>query len=338
MNSHLTQTTLPISATARTGTSRPPSGASSPTSTHGRRQSRPARAVFAHSPLDGWLVAAALLQAVVMAGGALSCGAVHWSVTAVLALLSVFMICTNFQCVAHNFLHNPFFRNERLNTAFAVFNSLLIGGAQSLYRIHHLHHHKHNNDLPDPRTGATRDFTSTWRYSRRPGREESILSYALLGYFRSDFRYLFAEARRRRLMPNVVAEFAALATVVLLLAVLNPWGLLAFYLPVWFLGNAGAMAENYLEHFGATPGNRKTDSVSCYGRLYNLVWFNNGYHQEHHYRPQVHWTRVPEIRSLLPPESDRRVVRGAHWFNFGPRRRAVVQGVPTAAVRRTAGG
>ena len=77
--------------------------------------------------------------------------------------------------------------------------------------------------------------------------------------------------------------------------------------------------EHYLEHYGATPGDRRTDSVSSYGRLYNLIWFNNGYHQEHHFRPQVHWTRVPEVKSLLPPESERRTVRGAHWFNFAPR-------------------
>jgi len=49
--------------------------------------------------------------------------------------------------------------------------------------------------------------------------------------------------------------------------VLNPLGLVAFYLPVWFLGNVGAQAENCLEHYGASPGNRKTDSVSSYGRL-----------------------------------------------------------------------
>jgi fatty acid desaturase len=106
------------------------------------------------------------------------------------------------------------------------------------------------------------------------------------------------------------------------IGILNLPGLVFFYLPVWYLGNAAAQAENYLEHHGAIPGNRKTDSVSSYGRLYNLIWFNNGYHQEHHYRPQLHWTRVPGLRALLPPESDRRVVRGAHWFNFGPGREA----------------
>lgn len=121
-------------------------------------------------------------------------------------------------------------------------------------------------------------------------------------------------------MSKVILETSALLAMILTFTVLNLHGLIAFYLPVWLLGNIAAQAENYLEHYGAFPGNRKTDSVSCYGTFYNLIWFNNGYHQEHHYRPQVHWSRLPEIKALLPDESERRVVRGAHWFNLAPRR------------------
>ena len=60
----------------------------------------------------------------------------------------------------------------------------------------------------------------------------------------------------------------------------------------------------------ASPGSN--DSVSCYSRLYNFVWFNNGYHQEHHFRPQVHWTELPTLHPQMLPESERRVVRGWH--------------------------
>ncbi|MBV8314670.1 MAG: fatty acid desaturase [Planctomycetaceae bacterium] len=274
------------------------------------------RKIFAHSRLDGLLVLLAMVQLVVLLFGVLSVGAVPWGTSLILGLVSVFLMCTNFQCIAHNYIHNPFFVGRRLNMAFGVFNSLLIGGSQTLYRIHHLHHHKYNNDAPDPETGTTKDLTSTWRHSTEPGREEGILSYALLGYFRSDFGYLLRETRRKGLRHLVIWEGGALLALLATLGILNPLGLIVFYLPVWYLGNAAAQAENYLEHYGANPGNRKTDSVSSYGRLYNLIWFNNGYHQEHHYRPQVHWTRIPEVKDLLPPESERRVVPGAHWFNF----------------------
>jgi fatty acid desaturase len=274
--------------------------------------------LFAHNRLDGLLVLLALAECALLLYGVLSFGAVPWSYTLIAGFISVFLMCTNFQCIAHNFIHNPFFRSGRLNAAFGVFNSLLLGNPQSLYRIHHMHHHKYNNDAPDPATGTTKDLTSTWRHSSWPGREEPFLPYALLGYFRSDFGYLLREAKRRKLLGQAVEETAALIAFVALFTSLNPWGLVGFYLPVWYFGNVAAQAENYLEHHGAIPGNCKTDSVSSYGRLYNLIWFNNGYHQEHHYRPRVHWTQVPELKVLLPPESERRVVRGAHWLNFLP--------------------
>ena len=277
--------------------------------------------LFAHSRLDSLLLLVALVQLGVVTFGTLSIGAVHWGVSVALGVLATFLVITNFQCVAHNFIHNPFFRRAELNRAFAVLNSLLIGNPQSLYRVHHLHHHKYNNDAPDPVDGTTRDITSTWRYSRRPGYEESFLRYALLGYFRTDFGYLVKEASRKGLLPMVIAEAVALAAFVLILGALNPLGLAVFFVPVWLVGNIGAVAENYLEHYGAFPGDRRTDSVSSYGGVYNLIWFNNGYHQEHHFRPQVHWSRVAELKKQPPPEHARRVVRGAHWLNVRPRER-----------------
>jgi fatty acid desaturase len=277
--------------------------------------------LFAHSRLDGLLVLLAVAGAAVLVHGVLSFGAVPWSQSLIMGVAAVFLMCTNFECIAHNFIHNPFFWSRHLNVAFGVFNSLPLGSPQTLYRIQHLHHHQYNNDAPDPATGTTRDLSSTWRHSARPGREEGFLPYALLGYFRVRHGFLLGEAKKRKLLGRVIAETAALVGLLVVLGTLNPRGLVCFYLPVWYLGNAAAQGQNYLEHCGASPGNRMTDSVSSYGWLYNLVWFNHGYHQEHHYRPQAHWTRVPQIRNLLPPETERRVVRGAHWFNFAPRRR-----------------
>jgi fatty acid desaturase len=272
--------------------------------------------IFAHSRLDGLLVLLAVFQFAMLLHGVFSFRAVSWSHSLAVGTVSVFLMCTNFECIAHNFIHNPFFCSRRLNAAFGVFNTLILGSPQTLYRVQHLHHHRYNNDAPDPATGTTRDLSSTWRHSARPDREESWLTYALLAYFRLDVGFLLREAKRRQLLGQVIVEVAAILVLVAVFARLNPRGLVFFYLPVWYLGNAAAQAQNYLEHHRAIPGDRKTDSVSSYGWLYNLIWFNHGYHQEHHYRPQVHWTRIPGVKKLLPPESQRRVVRWAHWFNF----------------------
>jgi fatty acid desaturase len=283
--------------------------------------------LFAHSRLDGLLVLVAVAQLGLLLYGVLTFGSAAWGVSLGVGLLSAFLIATNYMCVGHNFVHNPFFTSRRLNAAFGVFNSLLTGAPHAFHRIHHLQHHKYNNDAPDPVTGTTKDYTSTWRYGKPP-EEEGFLRYALLAHFRSDLGYLLREVKRRGLVSQLAAEVGALSAMLAALAWLNPLGLIAFYVPVWLLGNVATHAENYVEHHGAIPGDRRTDSVSCYGWLYNFAWFNNGYHQEHHYRPQVHWTLLPRLTPLLPGESQRRVVRGAHWFNFRARTR------PTSSIRQ----
>lgn len=276
---------------------------------------------LAHSIKDIHLVGLTALELILLVYGAVSYGQLSSLTTVGLGALLIFLICTNFQCAAHNFIHNPFFTSRLLNQAFSIVNSCALGIPQSLYRIHHLNHHKYNNDPKDMTTGITKDWSSTFRYARKPGEEESIMSYALLGFWRGDFGTLLREAKRKGLLRLVILETVALGVFVASLGAMNWKGSFCFFLPVWYLGHCSAHLENYLEHHGATPGNRLTDSVSCYNSLYNLIWFNNGYHQEHHYKPQVHWTKIPEVTGLLPPVSERRVVRGAHWFNFNTRLR-----------------
>jgi hypothetical protein len=44
--------------------------------------------------------------------------------------------------VAHNFIHTPFFRARRMNRAYSLFLSALMGIPQSLWRERHLRHHR----------------------------------------------------------------------------------------------------------------------------------------------------------------------------------------------------
>lgn len=73
------------------------------------------------------------------------------------------------------------------------------------------------------------------------------------------------------------------------------WGFLLFnsprffltvYLPGLCLGLVLCYLHGYFEHAGGTTSN--------YGPIYNFVFFNDGYHIEHHERPSKHWTRMRE--------------------------------------------
>lgn len=71
------------------------------------------------------------------------------------------------------------------------------------------------------------------------------------------------------------------------------------YLPGYLIGLGLCHVHGHFEHARGT--------TSHYGRLYNLIFFNDGYHVEHHHRSSEHWTRLPRhvqrqaMRSRWPP-------------------------------------
>ena len=60
------------------------------------------------------------------------------------------------------------------------------------------------------------------------------------------------------------------------------------YVPGYLGGLLLCVLHGHFEHAGGT--------VSYYGRLYNVLLFNDGYHVEHHANPGVPWSRLPERR------------------------------------------
>ena len=57
------------------------------------------------------------------------------------------------------------------------------------------------------------------------------------------------------------------------------------YFPGMLLGLTLCALHGHFEHAGGT--------VSHYGAAYNWLFFNDGYHVEHHSNPGLHWTRLP---------------------------------------------
>ena len=59
----------------------------------------------------------------------------------------------------------------------------------------------------------------------------------------------------------------------------------ATWLLGWGLGLLICQLQGYFEHRAGTTSN--------YGRFYNTLFFNDGFHVEHHARPGTHWTELP---------------------------------------------
>ncbi|MFF7245091.1 fatty acid desaturase family protein [Embleya sp. NPDC008237] len=235
--------------------------------------------------------------------------------TAALALMTAYNIIV----VSHLFTHVPWFTSDRLNAAVSVLNSANIGQSVQAYRLTHVrNHHRFNNDAPGA-DGTTRDTTSTYRRGRN-GEHASLPRYALGGALESlidrvrEVSYVVRlwrvgagettlrslasrrEHRRRGELRLIQADRAAHVLTPALLAVISWQWVLLSYLPACFVALTMVNVQNYYRHYGADPSERAADSVSHYGRLYNLLTFNDGYHQEHHLSPGMHWSRMPQVR------------------------------------------
>ncbi len=223
--------------------------------------------------------------------------------------------CWNMQCISHNFIHNPFFVSRWLNRIFGILESLALGVPHVLYHHYHLNHHAGDSDAKGP-TGTTRDWSSIYRYGRGD-QPEGFVRYCLLSFFRVEVTPVIRTAARhgRAEMAQLVAETLALGAMWAVMACVNWRYFVCFYLPSYYLGWVLSYAEGYLEHFGGQPGNPYANSVSSYNPLYNLLWFNNGYHQEHHWDPKVHWTRMRRLHQQIRPNLEvnrTRTLRGPH--------------------------
>jgi fatty acid desaturase len=225
--------------------------------------------------------------------------------------------CWNLQCISHNFIHNPYFSNVWLNRAFSVLETLALGVPHVLYHHYHLNHHWGDNDAKGP-DGSTRDWSSIYRYGEGD-KPEAFWKYCLVSFFRVETMAVIRTARRNHHGPQLAVEGVVLATFWLTMLLVNWRYFVLFYLPSYYLGWVLSYAEGYLEHYGAQPGNPFANSVSSYNRLYNFFWFNNGYHQEHHWDPKMHWTRMPQLHEQIRHQlaaNHTRTLAGPHLTAF----------------------
>src|SRR5262249_51189921 len=104
-------------------------------------------------------------------------------------------------------------------------------------------------------------------------------------------------ARSPRWSRSLVAETALVLTIWGYLAFLHPRFFVTSYLPGYFVGLVLCYLHGHYEHAHGT--------ISHHGLLYNLLFFNDGYHVEHHAAPGLHWTRLPQ--RIVPDEQT------SHW-------------------------
>jgi fatty acid desaturase len=225
----------------------------------------------------------------------------------------------NLQSISHNFIHNPFFTSPWLNRAYSVLETIAIGVPHVFYHHYHMNHHWGDNDTKG-KDGTTKDWSSIYRYGKGD-QPEAFWKYCLVSFFRVEVGPVIRTVARHgwRELAQAAVESIVLAAFWITMCLVD-WQYFAFfYVPSYYLGWVVSYAEGYLEHYGCRPGNYFANSVSSYNWLYNLVWFNNGYHQEHHWDPKVHWTKMKALHQQIAQQlfaNKTRILRGPHITAF----------------------
>lgn len=225
--------------------------------------------------------------------------AVYLSVEAVWGLLLWFVVGILPKACAcaynHHHQHVPTFHRAGLNRALELVYALQTGVTSNAWVLHHsLGHHVNYLDQKKDESRWQREDGSLM------GELEYSLSVALTAYPRAwgvSSRY----PRQRRVFFWMA--LASLALVVALVAWRPLPGLFVFVLaPAFSL--VGTAWATYCHHAGRSTASHFEACNNILQPLYNRATGNLGYHTAHHYRPGVHWSRLPklheEIAHLIP--------------------------------------
>lgn len=290
--------------------------------------------IFRNSPWDVLCVLVIPFQATFFVVLAQSYAALSPLALVLLAPLLYALSMQN-QGANHNHFHTPIFNSRWLNTL-ARMGFSFSGGPKTPHNAYHGYHHsteKSWNELDyfeiiGLRRPLYKQVLAFAAYVVESFGLKYVLLMVLLKRWPLDRVAAIAAPRdpvlAEKLLRRITEPAALRATQLdvaawvgfrLMLCAID-WQFFFFYfLPVSYVVETFRLGEDFQHHWGAVdPSDPRRDAVSCYGRLYNMLTFNLGYHQEHHLKPSAHWLKLSEVTHELP--SDRRIVPFTHYFNL----------------------
>ncbi len=276
------------------------------------------RFIFAHSYWDILPVVCGIGHLAYLAAMFIFFKQLPWWVNILLGLGYAWSISWNINGVSHFFIHNAYFKSSVLNRLFSLIESIAMIFSQTFYDNVHRRHHSGNSDRKDA-NGETVDWLSIYRHGEN-GQAENVWSYTLKSYFRDDPVQIFREIQRRSkfLAWFGVFEIVTVVSIVILATILD-WKFVLFMVPFYYLGNSLSSLNGYYEHWRGNPDLPIAWGVSSYGWLYNFLWFNNGFHAEHHYRPKQHWSKMKELHLQIAEQQEKagvHVIKWSHGLGF----------------------
>lgn len=234
--------------------------------------------------------------------------------------------------VEHNHAHLKIFRQNLLNQVLDWIFFISNGVPVECYEMHHVHnHHRFAQEYSDEH----RDWSSTFafentRYPDKPmGRLYYCLTYAPLAWL-----HCWIEVLRRpgtRMFKRFIISFTLCMGISITLVILNPVQYALWFGFPWALAYIGMANANYDHHRDCkhtTPYNSARDNLSYTFRSFG---FNIGYHIEHHMKPTLHWSLLPDLHERIKEQIP------AENYYVMPFSRPPAPAPPEAAMRASGG-
>lgn len=267
--------------------------------------------LFRYTPKDGLLIIQPVVIITISLIMAITDPAFYWWL--VIVPIQWLFVVNTINTSLHYQGHWAVFNSKRLNRIYEIFLGMVTARNFQIYQIAHIKHHKHTNDKPI--NGKTKDPVSVYSCGKN-GERELFWSY-IINKSNWQSKIIFKKC------PSIGVPFIdkklkvevwSIRLWLITLFVINPVFAIFMYM-IHYLAFLGDAANGYGEHWGALDRSEDTtqNAVGIYNWWFNTFGFNAGYHQEHHHKPGVHWTKLDTVTAELHP--NRVIAKGMYIFN-----------------------
>jgi len=190
----------------------------------------------------------------------------------------------------HHHQHVNTFERPLFNRALEIVYALQTGITSNAWVLHHsLGHHVHYLD-------QAKDESRWLRSDGTPmGELEYSLDVAMTAYPRA-WKVGARYPKQRRVFLWMAILTAALVAA---LVVARPLAALFVFVLPMIISLVFTAWATYAHHAGNSTESHFLASNNILHRGYNALTGNLGYHTAHHYKPGVHWSRLPDVHASI---------------------------------------